>query len=51
MLFSVRTLRGRTVVPIAVVSRFIKISLSGENPDTKASAIAFPQSFRPLLLH
>ncbi|MGQ3481149.1 hypothetical protein [Paenibacillus sp. TY11] len=38
-------LRERTVVPIAVVPGFFSISLSGENPGTKATASAFPQSF------
>ncbi|MBY3623458.1 hypothetical protein HGO21_28520 [Acinetobacter sp. CUI P1] len=42
------TLREWTVVPIAVVSRFNLFSLRGKNPETKANAIAFPQSVRPL---
>ncbi|WP_410514134.1 hypothetical protein PaeBR_06945 [Paenibacillus sp. BR2-3] len=33
---------------IAVVVRILFIFLSGKNPETKANAAAFPQSFRPL---
>lgn len=40
-LLSVRTLRKQTVVPIAVVSRFFTLPLSGKNPETKATAPLF----------